>query len=78
VPQYQPWSLTGLRPNFTSHNMEVHNDEKRDEQKSQAVAVVGDAPSDVETAQVVDEKYYSKVSVYLMMLFSGLAMGSDG
>ncbi|KAG9791630.1 Glycerophosphoinositol permease 1 [Exophiala dermatitidis] len=35
---------------------------------------------EVETGVVqrIDEKYYSKVSVWLMMLFSGLAIGSDG
>lgn len=39
-----------------------------------------DVEDEFETGQVrrVDEKYYSKVSVYLMMLFSGLAIGSDG
>lgn len=28
--------------------------------------------------QRVDEKYYSKFAVYLMMIFAGLAVGSDG
>lgn len=45
-------------------------DEKRGEQVQVDVA-------DPEVA-VVEEGLYSKVSVYLMMLFSGLAMGSDG
>jgi hypothetical protein len=58
--------------------MEVHNDEKHDEPQCHAVAVVRDTAGDVEAVQVVEETYYSKVSVYLMMLFSGLAMGSDG
>lgn len=36
---------------------------------------------DVETASVGEEAsktYYSKLSVWLMILFSGLAIGSDG
>ncbi|EXJ95778.1 hypothetical protein A1O1_00902 [Capronia coronata CBS 617.96] len=39
-----------------------------------------DMSGEMETGEVhrVEEKYYSKVSVYLMMLFAGLALGSDG
>lgn len=34
---------------------------------------------DVETtAEEPDKTYYSKLSVWLMVLFSGLAIGSDG
>jgi hypothetical protein len=37
--------------------------------------------ADVETGSVDEESpkgYYSKLSVWLMILFSGLALGSDG
>lgn len=37
--------------------------------------------TDVEVASIIDEAgkaYYSKKSVWLMILFSGLAIGSDG
>ena len=45
-----------------------------DEKRCEEVRV---GAADTEVA-VVEEGYYSKLSVYLMMLFSGLAMGSDG
>jgi MFS family permease len=60
----------------TVHNGRTSGDEK-DVKQTQATGIdVGDVES-------VDEKgtapaFYSKVSVYLMMLFSGLALGSDG
>jgi hypothetical protein len=48
--------------------------------KAATVVVVASHGSDVETGEVqkIDEKYYSKVAVYLMMVFAGLAVGSDG
>lgn len=47
------------------------NDQKVDEAKADA---------DIEVASVDDptKAYYSKSSVWLMILFSGLAIGSDG
>lgn len=57
-------------PVHETGNMEISSDTKKGEMVTIDVA-------DPEVAQV-KETYYSKVSVYLMMLFSALAMGSDG
>lgn len=55
--------------------------------KSEAIETVKDETQvekskdgiDVETGSVAESKgYYSKLSVWLMVLFSGLAIGSDG
>jgi MFS family permease len=39
---------------------------------------IGDVESVVDAEKGTAPAFYSKVSVYLMMLFSGLALGSDG
>ena len=48
--------------------------------KSKAEAIVSVNSGDVETQSPdgAEKKYYSKLSVWLMVLFSGLAIGSDG
>lgn len=33
---------------------------------------------EIQTTEEPEKKYYSKLSVWLMVLFSGLAIGSDG
>ncbi|KAH4216457.1 hypothetical protein HBI06_231180 [Parastagonospora nodorum] len=56
------------------HDSQISGDNK-DVKQSQDVDV-GDVESVVEKGDA--PAFYSKVSVYLMMLFSGLALGSDG
>lgn len=53
----------------------VHDADVKDVKQPEATNV-GDAESIAEKGGVTT--FYSKVSVYLMMLFSGLALGSDG
>lgn len=51
-----------------------------DKDKSVAAAVTSVSSDDVEVQplETPEKKYYSKLSVWLMILFSGLALGSDG
>lgn len=39
---------------------------------------VHDGDLEIQTTEEPEKKYYSKLSVWLMVLFSGLAIGSDG
>lgn len=50
------------------------------ESKVDAASATTDACGDVEiqAAEEPEKTYYSKLSVWLMVLFSGLAIGSDG
>lgn len=41
-------------------------------------AVVAAVDDDKKTAEQPEKAYYSKLSIWLMVLFSGLAIGSDG
>lgn len=68
-----PLEGTMSAPEITNVLDRTSVDEK-DVKKSQAIAV-GDVDS-IEKGTA--PAFYSKVSVYLMMVFSGLALGSDG
>jgi MFS family permease len=61
-------------PEITIIHDRISNDDK-DVKQSQTIDV-GDIESVIEKGTA--PAFYSKVSVYLMMLFSGLALGSDG
>lgn len=54
--------------------------EIRESKADAASATVDNARGDVEiqAAEEPEKTYYSKLSVWLMVLFSGLAIGSDG
>jgi MFS family permease len=61
-------------PEITTVDDRMSGDNKRDVKQAQEIDV-----GDVESVQKgTTPAFYSKVSVYLMMLFSGLALGSDG
>lgn len=78
-----------LHDNITSDGMEANSQtpgaaqkdfvstethSARDESKTELGEQYGEEDSTVQ----IGENKYSKVSVYLSMLFSGLAMGADG
>lgn len=48
------------------------------EKKAIPSSTVTDSDVEVGTSEEPEKTYYSKLSVWLMVLFSGLAIGSDG
>lgn len=48
------------------------------EKKNIPTPTVTDGDVEVGTSEEPEKTYYSKLSVWLMVLFSGLAIGSDG
>lgn len=48
------------------------------EKKAMATPTIADGDIEVGTSEEPEKTYYSKLSVWLMVLFSGLAIGSDG
>lgn len=54
----------------TSDKMDISNEK--------CVPAIMDGDLEVVPAEEPEKTYYSKVSVWLMVLFSGLAIGSDG
>lgn len=49
-----------------------------EESKVDATSATVDGDVEIQAADGQDKTYYSKLSVWLMVLFSGLAIGSDG
>lgn len=55
-------------------------DDKLEIQEKKAIppSSVTDGDVEIGTSEEPEKTYYSKLSVWLMVLFSGLAIGSDG
>lgn len=51
---------------------------KADDSKSPVVTSVDSGDVKLQAQEVPEKTYYSKISVWFMVLFSGLAIGSDG
>lgn len=49
-----------------------------EEKKVAPAPVSEDVDLEIQPAEEPEKTYYSKLSVWLMVLFSGLAIGSDG
>lgn len=49
-----------------------------EEKKVAAAPTAQDVDLEIQPAEEPEKTYYSKLSVWLMVLFSGLAIGSDG
>lgn len=49
-----------------------------EEKKVAHAPVTEDVDLEIQPAEEPEKTYYSKLSVWLMVLFSGLAIGSDG
>lgn len=49
-----------------------------EEKKVAPAPVAEDVDLEIQPAEEPEKTYYSKLSVWLMVLFSGLAIGSDG
>lgn len=49
-----------------------------EEKKAAPAPVTEDVDLEIQRAEEPEKTYYSKLSVWLMVLFSGLAIGSDG
>lgn len=67
-------------PEDLSVSAEIQNVVKQQTEDKNDAATVEKSEAAVEAGSVEDEpkSYYSKLSVWLMVLFSGLAIGSDG
>lgn len=67
-------------PEDLSVSAEIQNVVKQQTEDKNDAATVEKNEAVVEDGSVEDEpkSYYSKLSVWLMVLFSGLAIGSDG
>lgn len=49
-----------------------------DEKKAISIPPVENVDIETQPAEETEKTYYSKLSVWMMVLFSGLAIGSDG
>ena len=56
----------------------AEDDNIQAEKKPNISALAGDDDFEIHPADEVEKTYLSKLSVWLMVLFSGLAIGSDG
>lgn len=55
-----------------------HADLKIEEKKVALAPTIENGDVEIQPVEEPEKTYYSKLSVWLMILFSGLAIGSDG